>query len=158
MFDSTVESAESGGLVATGLMSPRRSGAFPTGGLLAFFPSRNRSVAQPRSRSTPVMAVGQRVFVNCPGNRSGSVILGDASGKILSAVHLADGVEVEVIAWRPGWSDARYRVRASADGADGWLPADNLRRALVPLPEPAPPKAQEAPVAETSRRRFGQSV
>jgi hypothetical protein len=104
------------------------------------------------------MAVGLRVFVNCPGDRSGSVILGDASGKVLSAVHLADGVEVEVIAWRPGWSDARYRVRASAGGADGWLPADNLRRALVPPPEAAPPKAQEVPVADTSRRRFGQSV
>jgi len=125
---------------------------------LALFPSRSRS-AQPPSRSTPVIAVGQRVYVNCPGNRSGSVILGDASGKVLSAVHLADGVEVEVIAWRPrGSSDARYRVRASADGADGWLPADNLLRALVPRPEPAPPRAQEVPVADTSRRRFGLSI
>jgi len=55
-----------------------------------------RSAPRPSPRSSPTIAVGQRVFVNCPGGRSGSVVLLDESGKIFSATHLADGVEVEV--------------------------------------------------------------
>jgi hypothetical protein len=130
------------------------------------------------------MAVGQHVFVNCPGNRTGSVVLADESGKVLSAVHLADGVEVEVIAWRPrGASDTRYRVRTPSDAADGWLPSANLRKTLVPAPEPptetaasdgggrpfgrrshidqpqpfeSPPAAQPAPASDARGRRFGQ--
>jgi hypothetical protein len=103
------------------------------------------------------MAVGQRVFVNCAANRSGPVTLADVSGKVLSTVHLADGIEVEVVAWRPGGaSDTRYRVRGP-DGADGWLPAENLRRLLAPLPPPEPPtSAQARIVADAGRRRFGQ--
>jgi hypothetical protein len=103
------------------------------------------------------MAVGRHVFVNSAGGRSGSVTLGDASGRIPSAVHLADGSEVEVVAWQPrGASDTRYRVRAP-DGADGWLPAENLRTVLVPLPPPEPPTpAQATTAADAGRRRFGQ--
>ena len=124
---------------------------------MAFISSRSRPVPRPASRSTPVMAVGQHVFVNSAGNRSGSVALADVSGKVLSAVHLADGIEVEVVAWRQrGASDTRYRVRAP-HGADGWLPAENLRRTLVPLPPPEPPTpAQATSVADASGRRFGQ--
>jgi len=124
---------------------------------LALFPSRNRPVTRPPARSTPVMAVGQRVFVNCAGNRSGAVTLADVSGEVLSAVHLADGIAVEVVAWRPrGASDTRYRVRAP-HGADGWLPAENLRPALVPLSPPeTPTPAQATTVADASGRRFGQ--
>jgi hypothetical protein len=124
---------------------------------VAFIPSRSRRVAPPPSRSGPVIAVGQRVLVNSAGNRSGSVTLADVSGKVLSAVHLADGIEVEVVAWQPrGASDTRYRVRAS-NGADGWLPAANLRTVLVPLPPPEPPTpAPATTVADASRRRFGQ--
>ncbi len=122
---------------------------------MAPFPFRTRSV--PRPPSIPVIAIGQRVFVNCPGNRSGSVSLADESGKVVSAVHLADGAEVEVVAWRPrGASDTRYRVRAPSNGADGWLPADNLRKVLDPLPAPEPPTAPATPVTDTDGRRFGQ--
>lgn len=127
---------------------------------MAFLPSR-RFVPRPPVRSTPVMAVGQRVFVNSPGNRSGSVALGDASGKIQSAVYLSDGSEVEVLAWRPrGASDTRYRVRA-LHGADGWLPADNLRTALVPPPPPesSTPEqtsAAQSAAADAAGRAFGQ--
>jgi hypothetical protein len=88
-----------------------------------------------------VLAVGQRVFVNCGASRNASVALGDESGKVLSAVHLADGVEVEVIAWRPrGATDTRYRVRRPSDGADGWLACINLRSALVPPPAAVQPE------------------
>src|SRR2546428_142276 len=127
-------------------MSPRSSGAYPRGGLLAHFPSRNRVVPRSPSRSAPVMAVGQRVFIDVAGNRSGSVVLADESGKVLSTVHLADGFEVEVVAWRPrGPSDTRYRIR-TPQGVDGWLPANNLRAALVPLPAHEPPVAGAGPV------------
>lgn len=103
------------------------------------------------------MAIGQRVFIASTGSHSGSVALADVSGDVLSAVHLADGIEVEVIAWRPrGKSGTRYRVRAP-QGVDGWLPAENLRCALVPVPllEPAPP-TRATTVADTGGRRFGQ--
>jgi hypothetical protein len=104
-----------------------------------------------------VIAIGQRVFVNCPGDRSGGVFLADESGKVVSAVHLADGVEVEVVAWRPGGAhDTRYRVRTPSSGADGWLPADNLRKVLVPLPAPEPSPAAATPVTDTGAKRFGQ--
>ena len=138
-------------------MSPRFPGAFPRGGSSVFISSRSRPVPRPPSRSTPVMAVGQRVFVNSAGNRSGSVTLADVSGKVLSTVHLADGIEVEVVAWRPcGVSGTRYRVR-EPHGADGWLPAENLRRVLTPLPPPEPPtSAQARIVADAGGRRFGQ--
>jgi len=103
------------------------------------------------------MAIGQRVFVDSAGSRSGSVALADVSGKILSAVHLADGFEVEVVAWRPrGANETRYRVRAP-DGVDGWLSAENLRKALVPAPrvEPSSP-ARATMVADPGGRPFGQ--
>ena len=103
----------------------------------------------------PVMAVGQHVFVNCPG--SGTVVLVDVTGKVESSVRLADGIEVEVLAWRPGGaSDTRYRVRASSNGADGWLPADYLRKLLVPLPTAESPSTGQAPVGEDEVRLFGQ--
>ncbi len=128
---------------------------------MAFYPSRRRSVSRPPPRSTPVMAVGQRVFINSTGGPSGSVALGDESGKILSGVHLADGVEVEVLAWRPrDASGTRYRVRVQ-DGAGGWLPADNLRkgRVRVPAPELAPPPPVPArTTADTNSQPFGQQA
>jgi hypothetical protein len=103
------------------------------------------------------MAVGQRVFVNSARDRSKPVPLGDVSGKVLSTVHLADGIEVVVVAWRPGGpGDTRYRVRGP-DGADGWLPAENLRSALVPPPPPEPPAPPEPRIAAAAvGRRFGQ--
>lgn len=123
---------------------------------MAHFPSRSRSIPRSPSRSTPVIAVGQRVFVNCPGNRSGSVVLMDQSGKVSSNINLADGVEVEVVAWKPGVAgDAHYRVRAPSDAADGWLSVANLRTALVPLPAPEPPAVQATPVTDTGANRFG---
>ena len=119
--------------------------------------SRGRSVGRPSGSSTPVLAVGQRVFVNCPGDRTGSVVLTDTSGQVPSS-SLADGVEVEVLEWRPrGAGGTRYRVRAGRDGADGWLHASNLRTVLVPPPA-AEPRTPPQPAADTAStgRRFGQ--
>jgi hypothetical protein len=104
-----------------------------------------------------VIAIGKRVFVHCPGNRSGFVTLADDSGKIFSAVHLADGVEVEVVAWRPRVEGAAfYRVRVPPDGADGWLPVANLRSALIPVPVPDSPVPPARPVTDAVGRQFGQ--
>jgi hypothetical protein len=107
-------------------------------------------------RSLPVLAVGQRVFVNTLGERSGSVALGDVSGKILSAMHLVDGTEVQVVAWRPnGRSNTRYRVH-SLQGADGWLAAENLRSALTAIAPDEPPTAPTPRDGSNSNgRRFG---
>jgi len=81
-----------------------------------------------------VIAIGQRVFVNCAENGgSEPLFLGDETGKVISTQRVADGVEVEVIAWRPrGANETRYRVRVLSTGADGWLSADNLRKLLGP--------------------------
>jgi hypothetical protein len=86
------------------------------------------------------------------------VVLADQHGKDLrSAVRLADGVEVEVVAWRPRVAGgAHYRVRAPSSGADGWLPAVNLRNALIPTPAPEPPAPQQAAVIDPGERPFGQ--
>jgi|SRR5581483_7028831 len=112
---------------------------------------------RPLPRSAAPMAVGQRVFVDSAGNRSGDVILADESGKVPSATHLADGTEVEVVAWRPrGASDTRYRVRAP-HGIDGWLPSNNLRVALVRPPAPErPAPAGMTPLPDHGTRPFGQ--
>jgi hypothetical protein len=104
-----------------------------------------------------VIAVGRHVFVNCPGSLSGSVVLADESGKVLSTVHLADGAEVEVVAWRPRVAgEAYYRVRAPSSGADGWLAGVNLRSALISLPAPEPPAVQATPVADAGGKRIAQ--
>src|SRR5437867_13213093 len=99
-------------------MTSRSSGAFPGGGSLASFPPRRRPI--PRPPSPAAIAVGQRIFVHCPDGRRGSVLLLDQNGKHLrSAVHLADGVEVEVVGWHPVARYAHYRVRAPTHDRDG---------------------------------------
>ena len=111
---------------------------------MASFLSRARSVPPPPRRRALVIAIGQRVFVNCPESRdSGTLFLGDETGKVPSAQRVADGLEVEVIAWRPrGAHETRYRVRVPSTGADGWLPADNLRKLLVPPPADLHPRGE----------------
>ena len=120
------------------------------------FPSSRRSIPR-QPRLAVVLAVGQHVFVNSTCSPPRPVELGDESGKLLSGECLIDGVEVEVLAWRPrGAADTRYRVRAP-DGADGWLPAGNLRKALVAPPPPASPTSAAAQVpSDRDARPFGQ--
>lgn len=120
------------------------------------FPSSRRSIPRP-PRLAFVIAVGQHVFVNSIGSPSRPVALGNENGAVLSGLYLADGIEVEVVAWRPrGATDTRYRVRA-LDGADGWLPAGNLRKSLIAPPPPASPMSAQAAVpVESNGRPFGQ--
>jgi hypothetical protein len=109
---------------------------------MSFAPSRSRPSGRPAS-GAPVFAVGRRVFVHC--EQRGPLVLDDENGHASHAT-LADGVEVEVIAWRPrGVSGTRYRIRAGADGVDGWVHASNLRTTLAPPPAPAPAIATPEP-------------
>lgn len=110
------------------------------------------------SRGGVVLSVGRRVFVNCPGNPGRTVALTDDTGQ--STTQLADGVEVEIVAWRPrGGTATRYRVHAPRQHAEGWLAADQLR----PSAKPAPPAAPAAPAradvrssqSEDAPRKFG---
>ena len=122
---------------------------------MSFIPRRSAPPGRPGTSATRVLAIGRRVFVHCTSERQGSVALTDENGTASSS-RLADGVEVEVLAWRPRGSEGtRYRVRASADGSAGWLSAANLRTVAV-APPPAPPTpAGEMPAADVPRR-FGQ--
>jgi len=112
-----------------------------------------------------VFAVGRRVYVACAGDGLAQVALTDDAGTD-ARTRLADGTEVEILAWRPrGFHGTRYRVRATRDGLEGWLAVDNLRSTPSACSAPiAPPAAaaDPAPLGATASgdpgRRFGQRV
>jgi hypothetical protein len=118
---------------------------------------------RPKSRRHgSVFAVGRRVYVARSGGPSGDVTLTDDAGGDPRS-RLADGTEVEILAWRPRGSDGtRYCVRAIHNGLVGWLPVDNLRntRAAAPVAAEAPsaPADDSVPavVPDDGKRRFGQ--
>ena len=85
-----------------------------------------RGPAPVRARG-PVYAVGQRVSVTCSAGQPTRVKLTDDAGsRELGSV--AEGTEVEILAWRPnGWRGTRYRVRAAGGGVEGWLDVGSLR-------------------------------
>lgn len=126
---------------------------------MSFQPPRFRTPSGPRSTG-PVLSVGRRVFVNS-SSRSASddrVPFTDEAGTSIRGT-LADGAEVEILAWRPrGATGPRYRVH-STDGRDGWLPAENLRVSLTRVVEERrEPEERRAAVPEPdNRRRFGQT-
>ena len=101
-------------------------------------PYRKRAV-RPAVKVPVVLAVGRHVFVNGSLDPSRAVVFTDEYGKIPTTTRLQDGAEVEVLAWRPrGSAGPRYRVRNQANGADGWLGANELRTTANRLPaEPA---------------------
>src|SRR5262245_54394192 len=93
--------------------------------------------APPERTRASVFGVGRRVYVACAGDRLAHVALTDDAGAD-AQTRLADGTEVEILAWRPrGSHGTRYCVRATRDGLEGWLAVDNLRthrlRAQPPL-------------------------
>ena len=126
-------------------------------------PWRPRRAPAPVPIRVPVFAVGADVYVACAGDRSARATLTDDAGK-KDLASLGDGAQVAILGWRPGWSGAaRYRVRATDSGLEGWLPVDNLRlteAAIAPAPTvPPPPVVQPAPLrvggVADSGRRFG---
>jgi hypothetical protein len=130
---------------------------------MASFPSWFRVAPLVRTQAS-VFAVGRRVYVSCAGDHLAPVALTDDGGAD-ARTGLADGTEVEILAWRPGKSrGTRYRVRATRDGLEGWLAVDNLRStpsATAPT-APAPTATGPAPLRATASgdtgRRFGQRV
>ena len=129
------------------------------------FPSRPRRAPAPvPTLRVPVFAVGQQVYVACAGDQSARATLTDDAGKKPLA-SLGDGTQVAILGWRPGWAGtARYRVRATDSGLDGWLPVGNLRltEAAIALAPTAPPLPAVPPAplrvggVAGSGRRFGQ--
>ena len=91
-------------------------------------------------------------------NARDGVVLTDEAGRSVSR-RLADGVEVEILAWRPrGGAATRYRIQPTSGDADGWVAADELRAARHPVEsvprETAAPSTR--PVREEVGRKFGQ--
>jgi hypothetical protein len=119
--------------------------------------------ARPGRTRASIFAVGRRVYVACAGDRRAQVALPDAAGAD-ALNRLADGTEVEILAWRPRGADGtRYRVRSTCNGREGWLAVDNLRSTPCAVAAPIePPRAAtgSAPLRATesgdSGRRFGQ--
>jgi hypothetical protein len=120
---------------------------------MSFVPPRS-ATPSPRSarNALPVLSVGRRVFVHSR-TESRRVSLTDEAGNAAS-LSLADGVEVEIVAWRPrGSAGTRYRVVATANGAEGWVGADELRPTETAV-TPPPPSA--VATAVDTKARFGQ--
>ena len=96
----------------------------------------------PRPKEGPVLAVGGRALVTAQGSSSDRVTLTDDGGTSALAT-IPDGVEVEIVAWRPRRGATRYRV-VSPDGRfDGWVGAANLK--ACPAPPPPAPKVVATP-------------
>ena len=104
-----------------------------------------------------VFAVGRRVYVAGASDRSTRVTLTDEAERPLASLN--EGDEVTIVAWRPGWAGtARYCVRVTDSGREGWLPVGNLRstQAAISSPPTAPaarPAALRAAASQTFGRR-----
>jgi hypothetical protein len=117
--------------------------------------SRSSRAPKPVRPHVTVFPVGGRVYVMCAGNESARATLTDDTGTQLLAT-LADGTEMMILGWRPGWSGtARYRVRSTETGLEGWLRVGNLRGTEAPT-FPAP--AVATPPAVSSPQRSGEQV
>ena len=129
---------------------------------MAFSRGPTRPSSSGRSRG-PVFAVGGRVYVARVADGQARVTLTDDLGKTAVAT-LDDGTEVTVLGWRPtGAGGARYEVRVTATGVEGWLGVSNLRGTPKapppPASQPAPSATNPAPVRNDfgdTARRFGQ--
>ena len=114
--------------------------------------------AAPLSKTRPatILSVGRRAYVNCRGR----VALALDDGRN-SPNSLADGAEVEILAWRPlGNRGTRYRVRAQQEGHEGWLAAEALRQTAMAVSNEAAvaekPMAAARPLPRDTHRKFGQ--
>ena len=84
-----------------------------------------------RAKGEAVFCVGWRAFVNWQprgGQPLAPLPLTNAEGNPV-ANDLADGQEVEIVAWRPRAREGlSYRVRRLADSSEWWIGAMYLRR------------------------------
>jgi hypothetical protein len=115
---------------------------------MAFFHGPFRAPSLVRVRGA-VFAIGRRVYVACPGDRRARVTLTDGAGAV-GVDTLADGSEVEILAWRPHAAETRYRVRSTRDGFEGWLAAGSLRSARSAVASVA--KGPTPPTTSAARR------
>ena len=95
--------------------------------------ARRPQATDPHDRGL-VLGVGRRAFA--AGGPRGFVTLTDDNGAVALG-SLADGEEVEILAWVPRRAATRYRVRSLTNSAQGWLGAASLRAgADSKLPQP----------------------
>lgn len=95
---------------------------------------------QRRTKDAPVFCVGWRAFVHWPAGSPqhvGPVPLTDSDGKFLEN-KVVDGQPVEILSWRPRARDGvLYQIRCIADGREGWIGAQHLRRQAAVEPPAA---------------------
>ena len=101
---------------------------FPRGP--GFQPFRRLSIARPKEG--PVFAVGGRALVSCLNDEV--VVLTDEGGTSPLA-RIANGAEVEVLAWRPRPGATRYHVMSADRQLQGWVAGASLK-ARPPRPVP----------------------
>jgi hypothetical protein len=96
--------------------------------------SRAGKPAPVRPPKAPVFCVGWHAFVNWPqpaGKARRPVPMTDAAGMPI-ANDLADGQEVEIVAWRPRSREGvAYQIRRRTDGSEWWIAVAYLRRLRV---------------------------
>jgi len=122
------------------------------------FPTFSGVRPPPTAKAAPVLGVGSRALVVSGNGRSHAVTLTDDAGTQALAT-IADGAEVEILAWRPRrGGETRYRVVSTSGGTEGWLGAGSLQARPAPPPPPQPvgaapgSSARPAPVVGPRKR------
>src|SRR5262249_42843256 len=88
----------------------------------------------PQKKEDPILAVGRLAVVTCRSEKSDRGTLTDENGTAALAP-VADGVEVEILAWRPRrGGGTRYRVVPTKGGVEGWVGAASLKAREIPPP------------------------
>ena len=114
---------------------------------MGFFQSSFRARLPVRTRA-PIFAVGWRAYVASPVGAPARLALSDEAGADANGVSMADGTEVEIVAWRPRSNGTRYRVRSTRAGLEGWLAAGSLRRSVSSSAANPPPNAARLPTPQ----------
>src|SRR5262245_41225692 len=102
-----------------------------------------RFVSATRPKEGPVFAVGGRAIVTC---HSGEVVMLTDEGGTSLRTGIADGMEVEVLAWRPRPGATRYNVMSTDRQLEGWVSAMSLK-ARPPRPLPKLPSTGKSPMS-----------